>query len=44
MTRSNPDVRFESLADIAPLNWNVRFTPESGHQTDIRLSVYEYTP
>jgi hypothetical protein len=33
------DVRFGSLADIATLNWDVRFTPDNGHSTARRGHV-----
>ena len=32
MLEGGLDVRFGSKADMAPLDWDVRFTPESGHQ------------
>jgi len=32
-TLSRPDVRFGSKADVTLLNFNVRFTPNSGHRT-----------
>jgi len=34
------DVRFGSKADVTLLDFDVRFTPESGHC----LRVYEFTP
>ena len=30
------DVRFGSKADMKPLDWDVRFTPESGRSTERR--------
>jgi hypothetical protein len=36
-----PDVRYGSKADVTLLNFDVRFTPESGQRPH---GIYEYTP
>jgi hypothetical protein len=38
--KSDAHVRFGSLADMTPANFDVRFAPESGHCQ----RFYEYTP
>ena len=37
--RALPDVRFGSLADMATLFGDIRFTPESGHSLVVLLNV-----